>query len=122
MVIPASIRAAAHAYNPSRVRHLVVYLPQGRGHFVSERAGDNHDVGLARRGAEDDAHPVLIVARRREVHHFNCATGEAEGHGPEGALAGPIGDLVGGCAGVEESVCTSLLVAYHKEWKNVEVE
>ncbi len=31
------------------------------------------------------------------MHHFDGAAGEAEGHGPEGALAGPVGDLVEGC-------------------------
>jgi len=37
------------------------------------------------------------------VHHFDGAAGEAEGHGPEGALAGPVGDLVEGCS--EEGGC-----------------
>jgi hypothetical protein len=39
----------------------------------------------------------LVVAGGGEVHHFDGAAGEAEGHGPEGALAGPVGDLVEGC-------------------------
>jgi len=34
------------------------------------------------------------------VHHFDGTAGEAEGHGPEGALAGPVGDLVEGCPSV----------------------
>ena len=36
----------------------------------------------------------MVVAGGGEVHHFYGAAGEAEGHGPEGALTGPIGDLV----------------------------
>lgn len=28
------------------------------------------------------------------MHHLDGAAGEPEGHGPEGALAGPVGDLV----------------------------
>jgi hypothetical protein len=28
------------------------------------------------------------------VHHLDGAAGEAEGHGPEGGLAGPVGDYV----------------------------
>ena len=28
------------------------------------------------------------------MHHFDGAAGEAEGHGPEGALTGPVGYLV----------------------------
>jgi len=98
MVIPAPVRAAAHADDPPGLRHLVVDLPQRGGHFVGERAGDDHDVGLARGGAEDDAQAVLVVARGGEVHHFDGAAGEAEGHGPEGALARPVGYAVEGCA------------------------
>ena len=33
------------------------------------------------------------------MHHFDGAAGEAEGHGPEGALPGPVSDLVKGCSG-----------------------
>jgi hypothetical protein len=40
----------------------------------------------------------LIVARGREVHHLDGAAGQAEGHGPEGGLAGPVGHDVEGCA------------------------
>lgn len=32
------------------------------------------------------------------MHHFDGAAGEAKGHGPEGALAGPVGDLVECCS------------------------
>ena len=35
------------------------------------------------------------------MHHFDGAAGEAEGHGPEGGLAGPVGDLIEGCSRVE---------------------
>jgi len=28
------------------------------------------------------------------VHHFDGAAGEAKGHGPEGALAGPVDEVV----------------------------
>jgi hypothetical protein len=28
------------------------------------------------------------------VHHFDGAAGKTEGHGPERALTGPVGDLV----------------------------
>lgn len=99
MVIPAPIRTATHGNHPAGVGHLVVDLAEGGRHFVGEGAGDNHDVGLAGGGAEDDAEAVLVVAGSGEVHHFDGAAGEAEGHGPEGALAGPVCDLVEGCAG-----------------------
>ena len=96
MIVPATVGTTAHADDPARVGHLVVNLPQRRRHLVGQRAGDDHHVGLARRGAEDDAQPVLVVARRAEVHHLDGAAGQAEGHGPEGGLAGPVGDLVEG--------------------------
>jgi hypothetical protein len=99
MIVTSAIRAASHGDYPARVGHLVVDLTERGRHFVRQCTGYDHDVGLARRGAEDDAHPVLVVARGGEVHHFDGAAGEAEGHGPEGALAGPVGDLVEGCAG-----------------------
>ena len=98
VIIPSSIRTATHAHNPSRIRHLVVHLAEGRGHFVGQGASDDHDVRLAGGGTEDYAEAVLVVARGGEVHHFDSTTGEAKGHGPEGALAGPVGDLVKGCS------------------------
>lgn len=98
MVIPTPIRAAAHTDHPPGFGHLIVDLAEGGGHLVGERAGDDHDVGLARGGAEDDAQAVLVVAGGGEVHHFDGAAGKAEGHGPDGALAGPVGDLVHCCS------------------------
>lgn len=92
MVVAAAVGAAAHGDDPSRVGHLVVDLAQGGGHLVGEGAGDNHDVGLAGGRAEDDAQAVLVVSRRGEVHHFDGAAGQAEGHGPEGRLPRPVGD------------------------------
>ena len=98
VVVAAAVRTAAHGNHPARLGHLVVHLPKRRRHLVRERAGDNHDVRLARRGAEDDAHAVLIVAGGGQVHHLDGTAGEAEGHGPERALTGPVGDLVECCS------------------------
>ena len=99
MVIPAPIRAAPHADHPPGIGHLVVDLSESGSHLVGECACYDHDVGLARAGAEDYAQAILVVARGGEVHHLDSAAGEAEGHGPEGALAGPVGDLVEGRSG-----------------------
>ena len=98
MIIPPPIGAAAHGDHPAGIGHLVVDLPQGGRHLVGQGAGHDHDVGLAGGGAEDDAQTVLVVAGCGEVHHFDGAAGEAEGHGPEGALAGPVRYLVEGCS------------------------
>ena len=83
MVVPAAICAAAHRNNPSRVRHLVVDLTQRRSHLIRECAGHDHHVGLARGGTENYTEAILIVTGRREMHHFDGAAGQAEGHRPE---------------------------------------
>ena len=101
MIITPSIRTRPHRDDPSWVRHLVIDLSQRRRHFVGQGAGDYHDVRLARGGAEDYTQAILVVARGGEVHHFYGAAGEAEGHGPQRALTGPIGDLVEGCSIVQ---------------------
>lgn len=65
MVVATSVGARSHRNDPSGVGHLVVDLSQRGGHLVGQRARDNHDVGLAGRGAENDAHSVLVVAGGR---------------------------------------------------------
>ena len=100
MVIPAAVGAAAHTDDPARLGHLVINHAQRRSHLVRQRAGDDHHVGLPRRGAEDDSKSVLVVAWGGKVHHFYGAACEAEGHGPQGALTRPVGDLVEGCSGM----------------------
>ena len=62
MIIPATIRTTAHTDHPSRIRHLIVHLSQCWGHFVGEGAGDDHHVGLTRRGTEDYTQTILVVA------------------------------------------------------------
>lgn len=96
VVVAAAVGARAHGDDPARLGHLVVDLAQRGRHLVGEGAGHDHDVRLAGRGTEDDAHAVLVVARGRQVHHFDGAAGEAEGHGPKGGLAAPVDDLVEG--------------------------
>lgn len=82
VIIPAAVRTAAHADDPARLRHLVVDLPQRGRHLVGHRTRDDQDVGLARRGSEESSQPVLVVSWGGEVHHFDGAAREAEGHGP----------------------------------------
>ena len=60
-------------------------LAERERHLVGERAGDNHAVGLARRGAEDDAEAIEVVAGGAGVHHLHGAASEPERHGPDGA-------------------------------------
>jgi hypothetical protein len=51
---------------------------------------DDHHICLTWGGAEDDAEAVHVIARGRCVHHLHCASGETEGHRPEGRLARPV--------------------------------
>jgi len=97
MIVATAVRTTAHTHNPSRLGHLIIHLSQGRCHLVCQCAGYDHNIGLTWRSAEDYTEAILIVAGRGEMHHFDGAAGEAEGHGPEGALTGPIGDLIEGC-------------------------
>lgn len=96
MVVPAPVRATPHRNDPAWVRHLVVHLAQRGRHLVGQSAGDNHDVGLAGGGTENNAEAVLVVAGSGQVHHLDGAAGETEGHGPEGALSRPVCYLVEG--------------------------
>ncbi len=61
MVISATIGAAAHRDNPARLGHLIVHLAQSGGHFVCEGASNDHDVGLARTGTENDPETIEII-------------------------------------------------------------
>lgn len=90
MIIPASIRTATHTDNPAWLWHLVVTHAHRRRDLIGDGAGHDHDIGLSRGGAEDDAQAVLIVSWHGDVHHFDGAAGEAEAERPEGALAGPV--------------------------------
>lgn len=94
VVVASTVCAAAHGDDPARVGHLVVDLSQSGCHLVGEGAGDNHDVGLARRGTENDTETILVVAGCGQVHHLDGAAGKTEGHRPQRALSRPVGNLV----------------------------
>src|SRR5438132_6520385 len=90
VVVAAAVRARSHRDHPARLGHLVVHLTQRGRHLVAERAGDDHDVGLARARPEDDAEAVEVVARGPGVHHLDRAAREPEGHRPERSGARPV--------------------------------
>src|SRR5205823_13377675 len=75
----AGASAGAHRDHPLRLEHLVVDLLDRRGHLLGDAAGDDQQVGLARRGTER-LHPETrdVVARRDDRHHLDRATGEPE--------------------------------------------
>jgi hypothetical protein len=53
--------------------YLIVDLAQGGRHLIGQRACDNHNVTLTRGRPEHDPQAVLVVARRRDVHHLDRA-------------------------------------------------
>src|SRR5260370_5323506 len=71
--------ASAHGDDPLGLGHLIVNLADDGSHFLREAASDNHQVGLAGRGAKN------FVAGTRQVktssghgHHFNTAASQTE--------------------------------------------
>ena len=82
-------------------------------HLVGQRAGDDHHVGLARRGARREAEALGVVARHRHLHHLDGAAGEPEGHPHQRAGARPVDQVVGG--GDEEALVGELVVDLDEE-------
>mmetsp|Transcript_10891 Transcript_10891/g.36089 ORF Transcript_10891/g.36089 Transcript_10891/m.36089 type:complete len:250 (+) Transcript_10891:102-851(+) len=82
MVVAAAVGAGAHRQDVTRLRHLVVDLPQCRGHLVGERPRNDHHVGLARRCTEQNAETIHVVSSGSRVHHLHSATGEPKRHRP----------------------------------------
>ncbi len=110
---PAGRGAHAHRDDPLRFGHLVVDLPQDRRHLLRDAAGDDHQVGLARRGPEQlpsptatcrsAAAPVDIIsiaqqARPNVAGHIDCLRDQlTAGRGRE---QDPAPDVLLGLVGV----------------------
>ena len=91
----AAAGADAHRQHPLGLGHLVVDLAQHRGHLLADPAGHDHQVGLARAGAEDlHAEAGQVVLRAAGGHHLDGAAGQAEGGRPERRLAHVAGDAL----------------------------
>src|SRR5437588_1561137 len=88
-------RARAHGDHPLGVGHLVIDALDDRRHLQRDRAGHNHQVTLPRAGTEDfRAEARNIKTRGRGGDHLDGTAGQAEGHGPDRRLAGPVEDVV----------------------------
>ena len=89
----AAVGAGAEGDDVLRLGHLLVEpLDRGR-HLVGDRAGDDHQVGLARAGRErDDAEPDEVVAGHGRGDELDGAAGEAEVEDPEAVAAAPVED------------------------------
>ena len=83
--------AGAHRNDVPRLGHLVEQPHDIRHHLLGDRAGDDHQVCLARRGAEQaGAEAVDVEARGGHTDHFDGAARQPELHGPNGRLAAPV--------------------------------
>ncbi len=89
--------AGAHADDPLGLRHLVVEALEHRRHLLVDGAGDDHEVALARRGAEH-LHAVAgdVEAGEAGAEHLDGAAGEAVGEREDRVRARPAEDEVGG--------------------------
>lgn len=95
MVVPCVRESKCIKKRNGQTEVICEYVLAERGrHLVGERAGDDHAVGLSRRGAEDDAEAVEVVAGGAGVHHLHGAAGEAERHGPDRAPPRPVHQVV----------------------------
>ncbi|KAF5940545.1 hypothetical protein HYC85_021712 [Camellia sinensis] len=98
MVISTTICTASHRDDPPWLGHLIIdpaiILAESGGHLIGESASDDHTIGLPRARPEDNAEAIQVVASSSGVHHFHGAASEAEGHGPDGAAACPVHQIV----------------------------
>src|SRR5688572_18460136 len=92
---PAAHGAGAHGDDVLGVGHLVVEPFDPACHLIVDGSGDDHQVGLARSGAEGaGAEAVEVEARRPDGHHLNGAAGQPERHGPEAVAPPPVDEEI----------------------------
>lgn len=94
MVVATTVGAGTHGDNPSWLGHLVVNLSKGRGHLICQCTRHNHNIGLTWRRSENDTQSILIVSRRRDVHHLDGTARQTERHRPERALSCPVSNSI----------------------------
>ena len=114
VVVEHAAGAGAHAHrdDPLGVGHLVVDLAHDRGHLLRHPAGDDHQVGLARRGGEPlHAEPGDVVVGGADGHHLDRAAGEAEGGRPDRGLAHVADDVL---ERRQDEPCGQLLLESHQ--------
>lgn len=87
--------ARSHGDDPLGFRHLIVKHANHRRHFLREAAGDDHQVGLTGRGAEDlSAKARHVETRGCHGHHFDGAARKAKTQRPNGTFASPVHRLI----------------------------
>ena len=87
--------ARAHGDDPLGLGHLVVQAANDGRHFLREAAGDDHQIGLTRGGAENfRAETSHVKARGGHGHHFDGAARQTETERPDGTSARPVHGFV----------------------------
>src|SRR5207237_5258277 len=94
---PACEGEGAQRVVPLRLGHVVVDGAQDRPHLLRDAPRDDHQVRLARRGAESlRAETADVNARGCGCDHLDRAAGEAELRRPYGVAAAPADHLAQG--------------------------
>ena len=94
---PAGGGAGAHGQHILRLGHLVVEAHDVGHHLLGDRARDEHQIGLAGRGADDlHAEAAQVKAGGHHRHQLDGAAGQAERHRPHRAHPSPVIDVVDG--------------------------
>ncbi len=75
--------AGAHGNHKLGIGHQVVQPADTTGHFVGDRPGNDHQVGLPRSGSKGPGPKTVHVKPAGPGgHHLDGTTSQAEGHGP----------------------------------------
>src|SRR6266571_4316681 len=98
VVRPAADRALAHRDHPLRLGHLFVQPADGRAEFQGDRAVQEEDIALARRGPVDDAEALDVIPRVRGRRHLDRAAHDAEVQRPGRVPLGPVEELANDAA------------------------
>src|SRR6266540_2467046 len=91
----ARIRAGPHGHGPLGIGHLIVDALEHGRHLDVDRAGDDHEVRVARRGKGHHPEALDVETRGERHHHLDGAASEAERHGPDRGLPRPVEESVG---------------------------
>ena len=87
----AAVGARAERDHVLRLGHLVVEPLDRRGHLVGDRAGDDHQVGLARAVRErDHAEPDEVVPAHAGGDELDRAAGQPEVEHPQRVAPSPV--------------------------------
>src|SRR3979411_3074374 len=87
--------AGTHRDDPLRLWHLVIDLPQNGGHLLADAPGNDHQVGLPGRGAENlGAKAGHVELGAAGSHHLDGAAGQPKQRRPHRVVAAPGNHLV----------------------------